>query len=481
MELDGSFEASPLLGLSQRLPPHNSEAEQSLLGALLANNRAYDRVSAYLKPEHFAHPINGRIFQAIVRRVESGHLADAVTLKAEFEHSGILDEVGGTAYLAQLLASMVGVMNAHEYGRTIHETWLRRQLIDIGETVVNNAFGADPELDGQAQIDVALHGLADLNEETIKGATPDFAASAMRVVERAEAAHQGLTGAGRLDTGVASIDALWQGLWPGRLYYLMARSRTGKTPALMQFARHMARGLLADGAGEHIHIFSLEMSAEDLQTVNLVGETRWTGDQLRRGEVDDWYELERAAKNLGTLPIIIDDQRTDFPGLAARARAVHRRKKVRLIAVDYMDLVRRGDKQRGMGLPEWVPLLGYEFKDLSKELNVPIVVLRQINKSRDKADTTRPTLHDLPYDGGQAADEVAALYRPEIDMGLDPPGFMMLRTEEERAQSRYQWETKKLEMQGRAEFHALKRRFGPTGFATLRFDGPRMTLRELEI
>ena len=128
--------SSPLLGLSQRLPPSNLQAEQALLGALLANNKAYERVSEFLVPEHFADPIHGRIFQAIQRRVEAGQLADAVTLKAEFEHSGVLEEVGGTAYLAQLLTAMVGIINAGEYGRAIHDAWLRRQLIDLGETVV---------------------------------------------------------------------------------------------------------------------------------------------------------------------------------------------------------------------------------------------------------------------------------------------------------------------------------------------------------
>ena len=98
---------SPLLGLSQRLPPSNSPAEQALLGALLANNRAYERVSEFLAPEHFVDPVHGRIYQAVARRIEAGQLADAITLKAEFEHAGILDEVGGVPYLAQLLTSMV--------------------------------------------------------------------------------------------------------------------------------------------------------------------------------------------------------------------------------------------------------------------------------------------------------------------------------------------------------------------------------------
>src|ERR1700735_5488020 len=116
---------SPLLGLSQRLPPSNMQAEQALLGALLANNKAYERVSEFVTADHFVDPIHGRIFQAIVRRVEAGQLADAVTLKAEFEHAGILEEVGGTPYLTELLSSMVGIINAGDYGRAIHDSWLR--------------------------------------------------------------------------------------------------------------------------------------------------------------------------------------------------------------------------------------------------------------------------------------------------------------------------------------------------------------------
>ncbi len=146
---------APLLGLSQRLPPSNLAAEQALLGALLANNKAYERVSDYLAPDHFADPLHGRIFAAIGRRIEAGQLADAVMLKAEFEHSGVLEEVGGTAYLAQLLTAMVGIINAGEYGRAIHDAWLRRQLVEIGEVVVNRAFGAEPELDGRQQIEAA--------------------------------------------------------------------------------------------------------------------------------------------------------------------------------------------------------------------------------------------------------------------------------------------------------------------------------------
>src|SRR5919202_5850 len=155
---DGSGGGVPgggLLGLSQRVPPQSPQAEQALLGALLANNKAYERVSEFLAPEHFADAVHGRIFRAIQRRIEAGQLADVVTLRPEFEHSGLLDEVGGPAYLAQLLSAMVGIINAGEYGRIVHDCWLRRQLVDVGEEVVNRAFGAEPELDAKMQLEAA--------------------------------------------------------------------------------------------------------------------------------------------------------------------------------------------------------------------------------------------------------------------------------------------------------------------------------------
>src|SRR5579884_1265455 len=180
---------SPLFGLTQRLPPANVEAEQALLGALLANNKAYDRVAEFLLPEHFADPVHGRIFQAIARRIEAGQLADAVTLKAEFEHSGVLEEVGGTAYLAQLLTAMVGIINAGEYGRAIHDAWLRRQLIDIGETVVNRAFGMDAELDGKDQVEAAEQALFDLaTRGGTEGGFVSFEAALSEAIETAERA-----------------------------------------------------------------------------------------------------------------------------------------------------------------------------------------------------------------------------------------------------------------------------------------------------
>ena len=144
-----------LLG-SVRLPPSNLEAEQALLGSIICNNKAFNAVSGFLRPEHFAAVEHAKIFQAISRRIEAGQLADAVTLRADFEGAGILDQVGGTAYLAKLISAMVGIANAGDYGRVVHDMWLRRQLVDVAEGVARRACGDGSGMDAIQQVSSLL-------------------------------------------------------------------------------------------------------------------------------------------------------------------------------------------------------------------------------------------------------------------------------------------------------------------------------------
>lgn len=471
---------SPLLGISQRQPPSNVQAEQALLGAILRNNKALDRVADFLDPEHFADPVNGRIYAECRKLIGSGRLADAVTLKSIFENAGVLDEVGGTEYLGQLLTAMVGIINAGEYGRVVHDAWIRREAIGVGEELVNAGFGQDPSASGHQVIDEAVASLLSLGEasETRAGAT--LGAAAARAVQGAEAAFRGDAGHVRLDTGLPSMDGLWQGLWPGQLYYLMARSRTGKTPAMLQIVRHVAGALAAAGSGS-VHIFSLEMSAEDLATVNLASTSRWTADQIKAGRIGDasaWLELGAARDALATLPVHIDDApEMDLSALVVRARALRRQRDTRLICIDFRELIRRPREHAKMGLPEWIPFLGYQLKALAKACGVPVLALAQINKGGPNAGQ-RPTLDDLPYDGGQAADGVFALHRPELYMGDTPPRAAGRVPAEKQAAADAAWHAEREAVAGVAEFVALKRRFGPPGMCRLRFDGPRMLLRE---
>jgi replicative DNA helicase len=241
---------SPLLGLSQRLPPANMQAEQALLGALLSNNKAYERVSEFLVPEHFADAVHGRIYQAIQRRVEAGQLADAITLKAEFEHSDALTEVGGIAYLAQLLAAMVGIINAGEYGRAVYDAWVRRQLIEIGETVVNNAFGAEAELDGTQQVELAEQSLFNLTTEGASGGFISFERALTEAIVGAERAFKRSGHVSGLSTGLRDLDAKTGGMHPSDLLILAGRPGMGKTALATKIAFGAARAIMREAAAQ---------------------------------------------------------------------------------------------------------------------------------------------------------------------------------------------------------------------------------------
>lgn len=457
-------------------PPAVFLAEQTLIGSILASNAAYERVGSFLTPEHFSDPVHAMLYRRLSDKIGQGQFVDALILKTELEHDRMLEEAGGTAYLAQLLSSMISIVGVGEYGQTIRDASAKREMLALFDQASRSCSGHSSDRTAQQVATDLISRLSELAEPT--GVRASLADAAESLLVEADAAFQRKSGFERLDVGLPSVDRLLGGLWPGNLYYVMARSRSGKTPWLLSACRHIARGL-TDGA--HVHIFSLEMPATDILRVSAAQESRWTAEQIRAGQIGDaasWVELETVARDLGQLPIIVDDDPADITALRLRARQMHRSKKTRIIAIDHISLIRRDPKKRGMSLNEWMPALGQELKDLSKELGVPVLVLCQVNKSRDDRESTRPTLSDLPFDGGQAADEVHALYRRELDMPVDPPGLAMLRSAEKQATARFEWEEQKRAARGAAEWIALKRRFGATGSAHLRFDGPRMLFRE---
>ncbi|MFT9297621.1 MAG: DnaB-like helicase N-terminal domain-containing protein, partial [Gluconobacter sp.] len=234
---DASSDDGGLGALLRRSPPANIAAEQALLGAILTNNKAYERVSDFLEPEHFADSVNGRIYEAVARRIERGQLADPVTMKAEFEHTGVLDAAGGPAYLAKLLTAMVGIVNAGDYGRVVHDAWVRRQLIDIGETVVNNAFGARPDLDGSDQIAASEEALFKLaTERGQEGGFVSFGKALTGAIDVAEKAFLRTGDVVGLTSGLRDLDKRTGGLHPSDLLILAGRPAMGKTALATKIA-----------------------------------------------------------------------------------------------------------------------------------------------------------------------------------------------------------------------------------------------------
>lgn len=454
-----------MLGTSLRLQPSNLKAEQALLGAIFANNKNREKCGSLL-PIHFADPEHGKIYARVIELIDAGHVkVDPVTLKNEFDNH----------LLADLLAAMIGTLGVPEYAQEIKTCWMRRQAIAATRVAHEAAFGGEPGPTIQVIMAEVTARLAEITDSDIIRAR---SATAMDVVREAEATQRGDAGSGPIYTGISCIDSLMHGLWRKRLYIVMSRPMTGKTAAMCQFARHMARTMMADGQGEHVHIFCLDTSVTDYQTMALTQETGLPADQITLGEIDDWYQLTQSAMAIDALPIIVDGPPFDLPGFRLRARAIKRKNKTRVLFVDHRALLRRGPDQARMSEVEWVPYVGDALKILADELDLSLVALEHVNKPRGDGEPERPTRLDIPYNGDRAADELYALYRREVDMPRDPPGFASLKTEESRTDATRAWGDLKLAVAGQAEFLCLKRRLGSLGYRMLRFDGPSMTFRE---
>ena len=494
---------APLLGLSHRTPPSNERAEMALLGALLANNKAYERVAEFLAPEHFADAVHGRIYQAIVRRVEAGQLADAVMLKAEFEHSGLLDEVGGTPYLASLLTSMVGIINAGEYGRAVHDAWLRRQLIDIGEVVVNNAFGAEAELDGKQQIELAeseLFKLANMNGQD--GGFVTFERALTEAIGGAERAFRRAGHVSGLTTGLRDLDKKTGGLHPSDLMILAGRPGMGKTALATKIAFGAARALLAEAkagsaearpkAGQteavakgSVAIFSLEMSAEQLATRLLAEESRVSADRIRRGEIGqrEFDRFVQVSRELQSLPLHIDDTPAlTMSAMRTRCRRLKRTKGLSLVVVDYLQLMRPsvGTKPESRVLE--ISQITQGLKAIAKELAVPVLALSQLSRAVESREDKRPQLSDLRESGTieQDADMVLFVYRDEYYLQQRAPKQMAFDSEDKFQSALEKWQRDMEQVHNKAEVLIEKQRHGPTGRIELLFEGEYTRFADLD-
>ncbi len=475
---------SPLLGLSQRLPPASLDAEQALLGALLANNKAYERVSEFLAAEHFADAVHGRIYEAIARRIEAGQLADPVTLRTEFEHSGLLNEVGGTAYLGQLLTAMIGIINAGDYGRIIHDTWIRRQLIDIGEITVNRAFGAEAELDGAGQIEAAEQSLFDLaTRGGNEGRAMDFEKALALAIESAARAFERDGKVSGLTTGLTDLDAKTGGLHPSDLLILAGRPGMGKTALATKIGFGAAQSLLAQArvdnpnaeATQAVAIFSLEMSSEQLATRLLAEEARVASDRIRRGEIGqkDFDSFVAVSRRISRLPLIIDDTPAiTLSALRTRCRRLKRTRGLALIIIDYLQLMRpaAGTKPENRVLE--ISQITQGLKAIAKELAVPVIALSQLSRAVESREDKRPQLSDLRESGTieQDADAVMFVYRDEYYLQARMPKQMAFEGEDKFQAALDKWQQDMEQVHNKAELILAKQRHGPTGKVDLFFE-----------
>jgi replicative DNA helicase len=458
-----------------RLAPHNIEVEQALLGAILVNNDAYYRVSDFLRPEHFHEGLHQAIFKVASDMIRATKRANPVTMKTFLPADERVGELTVSQYLARLAAEATTIINAEDYGRTVYDLYRRRQLITIGEDMVNIAYDAPVDMAPEQQIEDAERRLYELAETgRYNGGFSDFGSAINIALDMASAAFQREGGLSGIATGIHALDARMGGLQPSDLIVLAGRPGMGKTALATNIAFNIAhnyRGdVEADGTpkaldGGVVGFFSLEMSAEQLATRIISEQAEIPSNKIRRGEITetDFEKLSICAQEMQKIPLFIDQTGgISIAQLAARARRLKRQRGLDVMVVDYIQLM-QGSKKSGDNRVQEVTEITTGLKALAKELNVPIIALSQLSRQVESRDDKRPQLSDLRESGSieQDADVVLFVYRDEY--------YLKNREPKDGTEEWFKWDKDFRDAVGKAEVIIAKQRHGPTGTARLAF------------
>lgn len=469
-----------------REPPHNFEAEQALLGSILINNAAYHRVAEFLRGEHFADPLHGKLFDSLARMIERGQVVSAITLKTYVEHDDEMKDAGGAAYIAKLAAASVHVIDATQFGRQVHDLYLLRQLIDLGQDVVNSAF--KPTLDETAleQIEVAEKKLYDLaSAGQTEGGFKAFRTALTEATNAAEAAYHRVGQLTGVSTGLVSLDRLLGGLHRSDLIILAARPAMGKSSLAANIGFNAAKAYreelgedgrpkVADGAV--VGFFSLEMSSEQLATRMISEQAAIPSEKIRKGELlsSDFDKVLSVSQELEHLNFFIDDTPAlSIAALRTRARRLKRTHGLGLLIVDYLQLLAPSGKSRQENRVQEVSEITRGLKTLAKELDVPVLALSQLSRAVEQREDKRPQLADLRESGSieQDADVVMFIYRDDYYLMREEPKRRDNETIDHFNQRYDDWKQRGDQAAGKAEVIVAKQRHGPTGIVHLAFEG----------
>ncbi len=474
--------------LKFRLAPHNIEAEQALLGAILVNNESYDRISNFLNTDHFFDPVHARIFDTAAKLIQSGKQATPITLKSFFENEEPIGEITVPQYLGRLAASATTVINAEDYGRTIYDLSVRRNLIQIGEEMVNVAYDSGVDEPPSQQIEAAEQKLYDIAETGKYGTGfSSFSNALTDAIEMANSAYQRDGHLSGLATGLGDLDFKMGGLQPSDLIIVAGRPSMGKTALATNIAFNIAKsyrterdskGLEQSVDGAVVGFFSLEMSSEQLATRIMSEQAGIPSEKIRRGMIDEneFSRLIQVSQDLQKLPLYIDPTGgITVAQLAARARRLKRQNGLGLLVVDYLQLLAGSSRKASEGRVQEITEITTGLKALAKELNMPIIALSQLSRQVENRDDKRPQLSDLRESGSieQDADVVLFVYREEYYVQRSEPPVT-------KVEDHQRWQDEMSRVHGLAEVIIGKQRHGPTGTVKLQFSGDVTRFRNLQ-
>ena len=459
-----------------RVAPHNVEAEQALLGAILINNDAFDRVSDFLKPEHFSEELHRRTYEVASQLIRAGKVATPVTLKTFLGET----DIGGMTipqYLARLAAEATAIINAEDYGRTIYDLAVRRDLILIGEDIVNGAYDAPVDVSPREQIEDAERKLYSIAESgRYDGGFQRFTDALTAAVDMAAAAYERDGGLSGVSTGMLELDAKLGGLQKSDLVIVAGRPGMGKTALATNIAFNIAKSYefrqKPDGNHETVNggiigFFSLEMSSEQLATRIIAEQAQVPSYKIRRGDITEleFHRIAEAARDMQQVPFFIDHTGgISIAQLVARARRLKRQRGLDVLVVDYLQLL-SGSKSKGDNRVQELTEITTGLKALAKELAVPVIALSQLSRQVESRDDKRPQLSDLRESGSieQDADVVMFVYREEY--------YLKGKMPRDGSPEMITWQDEMDRAHGKAEVIIGKQRHGPTGTVQLAFEG----------
>ena len=434
-----------------KIPPQALELEEAVLGAMLIDKKGVDEVIDILQPDAFYKISHQLIFDAIYQLFQGSQPIDLLTVSSELRKKGKLEAVGGEFYLVQLSQRVASSAHIEFHARIILQKFIQRSLIKISNEIIESAYKESTDVFDL--LDEAESKLYDVTQGNIKKSSETAQNLVLEAKKKIEeiSKRDGLSG---VSTGFEKLDKLTSGWQPSDLIIIAARPGMGKTALTLSMARNIAVGKQIPVA-----FFSLEMSSVQLITRLISSETGLSSEKLRTGKLADheWQQLNVKVTDLEKAPLFIDDTPSlSIFDLRAKARRLSSQHGIKLIVVDYLQLMTAGASSKTGNREQEISTISRNLKALAKELNIPVIALSQLSRAVEtRGGTKRPMLSDLRESGAieQDADIVSFIYRPEY-YNIDE------LDDDERTPS-----------EGQAEFIVAKHRNGGLDNIRLKFVG----------
>ena len=435
------------------------------------DNRALERVSEFLKPEHFSHPAHQEIYKLALRQFAAGIPFDIITAKNYLDQQGTLESVGGVDYLAKLAGAGATVVNVEQYGRIVYENAMRRELISVGQEITDSAFTEDMDNPVSRQIEVAEQKLFEM--ATVGSSEHEVAplsTALQQALTEAEIAYKADGKLSGLTTGLNDLDKAISGLHHSDLVIIAGRPGMGKTTLAMNIAFNAANAILSGRANERykgaVVFFSLEMSQSQLAARVISSQAKIPVTAQRDGSLNDsdFLKLTQYASALNRVPLYIDDTPgMSVPMMRTRARRLARKAGgIALIVIDYLQLMTLPGGRKIENRVQELSEITRSLKILAKELDVPVIALSQLSRSVESRDDKHPMLSDLRDSGSieQDADIVMFTYREEYYLENRDPANKLSGNVNEKMQESYKRRMERAH--NRAEIIIGKNRHGRT-------------------